>query len=588
MNKTIFLNENYGRKLRDEIMGDPSKGLRGEVEIQVKNRNTGKIESQQKHNLVVYGGREWLLKKAFNTNVSNNDTDFIRNSEILWFGIGNGGGEPGNPLQCGCTYGSDDDLYNPIRIRSEFNTNAHSTNPYYASRILPSGEIVNGYYKKITYVAIKEDQANPYKINNIVHYPNLIAEIRLEISPDDICGKSWLGNDYEKSYGDINEAALFIADSRCTDPGQDDNTMTRISYDYTSYNDDRRNMEPYQNLPQYTSDESGSEATEYSWTEDTPFPNLSVQYFNIYPDSYEDIEIKSGTKTPINTQPILMGIYSEGSSSTTGYIRLNRETHELTYHFENGDKESNGSLQLPEDITSLDDLKFLSTSTIFIKANKSDKIINEEDKPVLACCFYRNTYNSDFTQIDNFSSVFEESDTYYYFLPAGYVYNDNQEWIKDESFTLNSIIRIIQAVDLSENDCVIREIVVDQNTFQCKCYVDNDKISKFIEGMKICTYNDSYSPNKIPEDNMASIVNVYDATSEYGEGTTQRSYFIIERRGFVNQVYNDITKYPDGGLNFKYYRMSKDKPYIMFNRVTFSTIRISMSRDIILIWRIYF
>ena len=577
MNKTVILNENYGKRLRDEIMGDPSNGLKGEVEIQVRNRDTGQIESQQKHNLIVYGGREWLLKKAFTTNVSSNP-NFIRNSEILWFGIGCGGGEPGNPLQCGCTYGSDTDLYNPVRMRYEFNTNSVSSNPYYASRILPNGDIVNGYYKKITYVSIREDQANPYKVNKEIKYPKLIAELRLEVSPDDVCGQTFLGNDYEKSYADINEAALFIADNRYMDPGQQDNTLTYITQDYTSYNDNRRNMEPNQDLPRYEED---NDNLKYTWTENTPFPNLATQYFNIYLNSENNTD-------PLNSQPILMGIYKDGTSKTTGYIELDPETHMLAYHFENDGTESSGSLEVPEEVLVLSDLKIKSIGTIFIKAIKSTKLASDTDKPIQTCCNFRNTYKADYQQITEYVDSFETSNEYNYFLPVGYVFDrDAKEWVKNDSFILNSIIRVIQAIDFSEEG-VIKEIITDPNTLQCKCYVDTQVIDKLSEGMSIYTYNDSNSLNKISSDNSATILSIYNAKSEYGEDTQERSYFIIERDGLVNEAYTDPEKYPDGGLDFRFYKLVKDTPYIMFNRVTFSTIRISKSRDIILVWRIYF
>ncbi len=584
MNKTVILNDNYGKRLRDEIMGDPSNGLKGEVEIQVRDRKTGKIESQQKHNLIVYGGREWLLKKAFTTNVAI-DPNYIRNSEILWFGVGNGGGEPGNPLQCGCTYGSDDDLYNPIRMRYEFNSNAQSTNPFYASRILPSGDVVNGYYKKITYVSVKEDQANPYKINNSIHYPYLIAELRLEISPDDCCGQTFLDNNFEKSYADINEAALFIADNRYADPGQQDNTLTYVTQDYTSYNNNRRNMEKSQELPEFEIEEDEyHNILKYKWTSGNPYPNLSVQYFNIFRAENENVSF--------NNQPVLFGIYREGLGTiTTGYIEL--DSHTLRYHFENG--EGDGKIvndgvinNLPNDITSLDNLKFLSNGTIFIKSEKSNKLDPTVDKPVQSCCMYRNNYTTDFTQINEYENSFETSNVKYYFLPVGYIYDRSEEkYVKDESFIINSIIRVVQSLDFSDT-CYIEEIVTDQNTLQCRCYVNNNVIDKLYEGLDIYTYNDESSLNKIPYNNPAKITGIYNAKNEYGEGTLERSYFLIEREGLFDEVYKGKSGYPQGGLPCRYYRLMKDKPYIMFNRVTFSTIRVSRSRDIILVWRIYF
>lgn len=579
MKKTVILNENYGKRLRDEIMGDPNNSLTGEVEIQVRDRKTGKIESQEKHNLIVYGGREWLLKKAFCTNVAENP-NFIRNSEILWYGVGNGGGEPGNPLQCGCTYGSDNDLYNPVRLRYEFNTNSQSTNPYYASRIMPNGDIVNGYYKKITHVSIKPDQANPYKVNNKITYPNLIAELRLELTPDDCVGQTFLNNDFEKGYADINEAALFIADNRLVDPGAQDRTLTYFTQDYTAYNDNRMYLESGQDLPEYEEESS----TRYNWTNDKPFPNLAVQYFNVYKRNGDETDVTKLTK--LNIEPLLFGIYKDGTSKTTGYVSINN--HKLEYSFVNGSDNTSGSFSIPNDINSLDQLLFSSNGTIVINVEKTDKI--EEQSQIQCKCQYRNSYTADYKDITEFKNVFgDNNNTYKYFLPVGYVLNPKEnKWEVDYSFTQYSIVRVIQATDFAD-ELVIQEIIADQNSLQCRCYVDNETIKKLSEGMKIYTYNDSESSNKIDFNTPATITDIYDAEQANGtEGTLERSYFIIEHDGFKSEVYTDPVKYPDGGLNCRYYRLIKDSPYIMFNRVTFSTIRMSKSRDVILVWRIYF
>ena len=85
-------------------------------------------------------------------------------------------------------------------------------------------------------------------------------------------------------------------------------------------------------------------------------------------------------------------------------------------------------------------------------------------------------------------------------------------------------------------------------------------------------------------DNPSTITEIYNAVIETGnKNTTQKSYFIIDRGdNFVNETYEG------DGLDAKCYFLTHDKPYIMFNRVCFSTVRISSSREILLIWRIYF
>ena len=588
MKKTINLNENYGKRLKDELVSQPNTGgLKGEVEILVKNKESGEIESQQKHNLIVYGAREWLLKKVFNTNVANNN-DFIKNSEILWFGVGNGGGEPGNPLQCGCTYGSDTDLYNPIRMRSEFNNNLQSPNPYYASRIMPNGDIQSGFYKKITYVSIKEDQANPYKRNNTIYYPNLIAEVRLEVSSDDCCGQTILNNDFEKSYADINEAALFIADRRYDDPAHQTTNLSQSNYDYYhNLSIEREYHEEGINVPQCDKTNQKME-----WTSSKPFSPQSVQYYNVYvpvtsesESDYMEVQ-EDGTNVyfkKISVKPFLLGIYSTDESVVcTGKIEL--ISGGLSYSFTCGNKTNNGNIELTQTLTSLENVYIKSAENILINVIKSNKLNTTETNGVVyTTCRYSNSYSSDFTTIKERSNDFGEENSHRFIFPVGYVFDSNNQLVTDDSFIKTSVIRIIQSTDVYHS-IKIKEILIDNNSTECKCYVDNETILDLSEGMKIYTYNDSLSNNKISMDNPSTITEIYNAVIETGnKNTTQKSYFIIDRGdNFVNETYEG------DGLDAKCYFLTHDKPYIMFNRVCFSTVRISSSREILLIWRIYF
>ena len=588
MKKTINLNENYGKRLKDELVSQPNTGgLKGEVEILVKNKESGEIESQQKHNLIVYGAREWLLKKVFNTNVANNN-DFIKNSEILWFGVGNGGGEPGNPLQCGCTYGSDTDLYNPIRMRSEFNNNLQSPNPYYASRIMPNGDIQSGFYKKITYVSIKEDQANPYKRNNTIYYPNLIAEVRLEVSSDDCCGQTILNNDFEKSYADINEAALFIADRRYDDPAHQTTNLSQSNYDYYhNLSIEREYHEEGINVPQCDKTNQKME-----WTSSKPFSPQSVQYYNVYvpvtsesESDYMEVQ-EDGTNVyfkKISVKPFLLGIYSTDESVVcTGKIEL--ISGGLSYSFTCGNKTNNGNIELTQTLTSLENVYIKSAENILINVIKSNKLNTTETNGVVyTTCRYSNSYSSDFTTIKERSNDFGEENSHRFIFPVGYVFDSDNQLVADPSFIKTSVIRIIQSTDVYHS-IKIKEILIDNNSTECKCYVDNETILDLSEGMKIYTYNDSLSNNKISMDNPSTITEIYNAVIETGnKNTTQKSYFIIDRGdNFVNETYEG------DGLDAKCYFLTHDKPYIMFNRVCFSTVRISSSREILLIWRIYF
>jgi hypothetical protein len=204
--KIISLNDKY-RGLKESIQVTNGRQPRGEVGIYEKTK-CGKLRPLvDKSNMIVFSGREWLLRKAFGSSLVGSESQ-IYNKVIRWFGVGNGGGEPGNPLQAGATYGQDTALCEPVRLRSDLVV-ADPGYVNYASDY--QGNF--GYYKKFSSVTIKEDRGNPYSIGNITNYPSLIAEVRIELSSDDANG----GGTYE----DLNEAALFVADPESADPGAD-------------------------------------------------------------------------------------------------------------------------------------------------------------------------------------------------------------------------------------------------------------------------------------------------------------------------------------------------------------------------------
>ena len=206
-------------ELQDKVSGNPrqednlrekvsisSGNMHGEVSIFERDKRSGLTKLLHKSNMIVFSGRAWLLRKAFGSSLDNNDSG-IYNKEIRWFGCGNGGGEPGNPLQAGPTLGQDTGLYQPVRLRSDL-TISDPGYSLYASDYLGNF----GYYKRFASVIIREDQANPYTVNNVTNYPPLIAEVRIELSSDDA---------NSGSYEDLNEAALFVADPASADPGLD-------------------------------------------------------------------------------------------------------------------------------------------------------------------------------------------------------------------------------------------------------------------------------------------------------------------------------------------------------------------------------
>jgi len=202
--RIVGLNDKY-RTLKESVSVTGGRSHpRGEVGIYEKTKSGKLVPLVDKSNMIVFSGREWLLRRAFGSSIVGNDSE-IYNKVIKWFGVGNGGGEPGNPLQAGATYGQDTGLAQPVRLRSGL-TILDPGYPMYASDY--NGN--HGYYKKFSSVIVREDRGNPYTIGNITSYPSLIAEIRIELSSDDATGGS---------YEDLNEAALFVANPLLDDPG---------------------------------------------------------------------------------------------------------------------------------------------------------------------------------------------------------------------------------------------------------------------------------------------------------------------------------------------------------------------------------
>lgn len=212
--KTLNINEKYNTNDELKIVGGSSKSrLKGFVDIYEKDKNGNLYPLREKQNLIVYAGREWLLRRAFGSKIIGNEEATYRKT-LCWFGVGQGGGEPGNPLQAGATIGSDKWLLSQIRLRSDLESGDPGY-PMYSS--LPIPDFINptsslhGYFKTFSSVVIKEDHANPFVLDGITRYPPLIAEVRVELSSDDAGGvDGWV---------DLNEAGLFIADPNDPDPG---------------------------------------------------------------------------------------------------------------------------------------------------------------------------------------------------------------------------------------------------------------------------------------------------------------------------------------------------------------------------------
>ena len=118
-NITIEVKDFYGDKcLVDSVGGNKSEERRpiGEVHIYEETKN-GKKELVRKSNLIVYYGREMLAQRLVNTNNPFFISGYPTKDEFIsWFGLGEGGVRPADPLDPVPPINNDDYLYSPIPL----------------------------------------------------------------------------------------------------------------------------------------------------------------------------------------------------------------------------------------------------------------------------------------------------------------------------------------------------------------------------------------------------------------------------------------------------------------------------------------
>ena len=211
----IEMSDTY-RIRKEELI---SNALRGEVSIyEKKDGKLGKL--LEKKNTIVYGGRNWLLKKAFGSQIDGNIAD-VYDKELTYFGVGTGGGEPGNLLQAGASYAYETGLKQQVRLRTDLDDDI-------SGMYAPSEDGVSCYYKKFSSVIIKADKSLPYKSDDdiTIQYPQVVAEIRIDLSVNDACT--------ELLTNDLNEAGLFVASPDVVDISSS-SSVDETEYDIDIY-----------------------------------------------------------------------------------------------------------------------------------------------------------------------------------------------------------------------------------------------------------------------------------------------------------------------------------------------------------------
>lgn len=509
MKQTLVLRDNYSNKMHEELHA--SANLRGEVEIQERDLSTGNVKTLQRHNLIVYGGREWLLRRVFGSKIDDNTG--ANNSIIKWVGVGVGGGEPGNPLQCGSTVGSDNDLYTPVRIR--YSTPDNQEYPLnFASRILSSGDCQYGYYKQISNIEIKEDHANPYVKYGVTHYPNIIAEIRIELSSNDCNGN-------ENVYQDINEAALFISDQDIDDPGIVDNITKKTT------------------VLQGTNRVSIAGDTLYSGVINSvdktiSFSGLVSCYYNLQmllPDDGSVWTTVSEFRNMLVTTPTY-SITNE-NLDTDGQVRyrlISLPSVKLTWTLDFTTNHTNVQYRILEDIYDTWST-LISINNIPLAQSPYVHYVNcaDELNPLL---------NADTTEF-----------------------------------------RVAVRSELDQASLVSR-VEPLSDSYNVKYYVSNDDIDFIKVGDSMYVTGTGEYLNNV---NLVSDDSPYTVSDKFKGNNVNQSYVLVTK-----EESSELDIVPELGTMTAYFIHHDVRPYTMFSRCTFSTIRKTIDREIVLLWKLYF
>lgn len=191
---------------------------RGEVEV-YEMTEEGNKQLVHKSNLVVYLGREMLAQRL--VNVENSSATPTKDEFLAWFGLGEGGVRPADPLDPVSPTNEDDALSSPIMLND-------STGTTYADYHTAGDSISGGgtypstgfYKKRFDSVDFEADALNDSKW--------LVLKITTTISINDANGEQ------------ISEAGLFSAESRAGSYSGQFSLFARVTFPTLVKSSDRR------------------------------------------------------------------------------------------------------------------------------------------------------------------------------------------------------------------------------------------------------------------------------------------------------------------------------------------------------------
>jgi hypothetical protein len=210
----IEIRDHYGDKCLDDSVNKDG-GARGKPEGFVEiyeQKEGGERKLVGKHNLVLYQGREQLAQRLVNFN--NPSVSSTKDEFVTWFGLGDGGVLPADPLDPIPPILTDTDLYSLAMINATDSSSADY-------QVVDATHPEEGYYKHpFDSIEFEQDAMNDDKW--------LVIKITVTIGIDD-------ANSYQ-----LSEAGLYTAESSAGGYSGSFNLFSRVTFPSLIKTADRR------------------------------------------------------------------------------------------------------------------------------------------------------------------------------------------------------------------------------------------------------------------------------------------------------------------------------------------------------------
>jgi len=170
-NILIVAKERYSECLSDDIKSRnrEQKKPAGFVEIFEIEKDGSQKKLYEKSNLVVYQGREAVLSRTFN--ITNPSIGPTKDEFLCWFGLGDGGCNPGDPLDPIPPTNKDTDLVSSVAISTtdatcaDFYDGAYHKHPFDSVEFLQDPDNDNSWIISRITITISSEDANGENLN---------------------------------------------------------------------------------------------------------------------------------------------------------------------------------------------------------------------------------------------------------------------------------------------------------------------------------------------------------------------------------------------------------------------------------------